>query len=381
MFFDYLVILQTIDRLERAGQTGDLTSGANLLSQVTGGDPVVDDRDIELFIRELEMCQRCGYLDFKVMGWGVEPASIQQLGARTYLAQTTEIHLLPPGRDLATSRVFAHERPDPGEDDGSPITQLTFSRVAEILAPQYTPERLALFLESGGVPAALIPDLSKPEQGLRELFALFDDLSPYRHIVRGFLGLWLSQGLPTGPNADEEKELLADLARQGWFVHDDRLVRGEPIRRATVAPLLGGDLLVNLHAAVQEAARPSFAVGNRAAAVFEAFKAIELRTRELLESTQIGMSLMGEAFDSDSPKLALNDRSDQEDVDEQRGFALIFKGAMQGIRNPKAHAPFEELDERRALDYLGLASLLMRRLDDAAFYLGSREGEEDDVPS
>lgn len=37
---------------------------------------------------------------------------------------------------------------------------------------------------------------------------------------------------------------------------------------------------------------------------------------------------------------------------------------MLGIRNPKAHAPFEELDERRALDYLGLASLLMRRLND-----------------
>jgi hypothetical protein len=38
---------------------------------------------------------------------------------------------------------------------------------------------------------------------------------------------------------------------------------------------------------------------------------------------------------------------------------------MQGVRDPKAHAPFEETEERRVLDYLGLASLLMRRLDDA----------------
>ena len=37
---------------------------------------------------------------------------------------------------------------------------------------------------------------------------------------------------------------------------------------------------------------------------------------------------------------------------------------MRGVRDPKAHAPFEELEERRALDYLGFASLLMRRLDD-----------------
>jgi uncharacterized protein (TIGR02391 family) len=74
---------------------------------------------------------------------------------------------------------------------------------------------------------------------------------------------------------------------------------------------------------------------------------------------------MGRAFDGDPPRLALNDRSDRSDVDEQRGFAMLFKGAMQGVRNPKAHAPFEELEERRALDYLGFASLLMRRLDDA----------------
>ena len=45
-------------------------------------------------------------------------------------------------------------------------------------------------------------------------------------------------------------------------------------------------------------------------------------------------------------------------------FAFIFKGAMLGVRDPKAHAPFEELEERRTLDYLGFASLLMRRLDD-----------------
>jgi uncharacterized protein (TIGR02391 family) len=70
---------------------------------------------------------------------------------------------------------------------------------------------------------------------------------------------------------------------------------------------------------------------------------------------------MGDVFDGDAPRLALNDRSDRPDIDERRGFALIFKGAMQGVRNPKAHAPFEELQERRALDYLALASLLMRR--------------------
>jgi hypothetical protein len=79
--------------------------------------------------------------------------------------------------------------------------------------------------------------------------------------VREFLGAWLSQSLHSGPNADQEKDLLTDLARQGWCVRDHKLVRGEPLRRAATAPLLGGDLLANLHPAIQSAARSEFQAG------------------------------------------------------------------------------------------------------------------------
>jgi hypothetical protein len=40
-------------------------------------------------------------------------------------------------------------------------------------------------------------------------------------------------------------------------------------------------------------------------------------------------------------------------------------GAILGTRNPSAHERFGPLDAQEALEYLGLASLLMRRLDDA----------------
>jgi uncharacterized protein (TIGR02391 family) len=73
---------------------------------------------------------------------------------------------------------------------------------------------------------------------------------------------------------------------------------------------------------------------------------------------------MGDTFDRDPPELARNDFVTRAEMDEQKGFAFTFKGAMLGVRDPKAHAPFEPLEERRALDYLALASLLMRRLDD-----------------
>lgn len=51
--------------------------------------------------------------------------------------------------------------------------------------------------------------------------------------------------------------------------------------------------------------------------------------------------------------------------DEQEGFAALFRGAMLGVRNPKAHERFKATDPQRALEYLGLASLLHRRLDNA----------------
>ena len=74
---------------------------------------------------------------------------------------------------------------------------------------------------------------------------------------------------------------------------------------------------------------------------------------------------MAKAFDQDKPLLALNDGLSTSDRDEQEGFKLLFMGAMQGVRNPKAHDLFDQLAEEPALDYLAFASLLMRRLDDA----------------
>ena len=74
---------------------------------------------------------------------------------------------------------------------------------------------------------------------------------------------------------------------------------------------------------------------------------------------------MAKAFNEKNPILKLNGLGTAMERDEQEGFRFIFMGAMQGIRNPKAHDRIVQNDEDRALDYLALASLLMRRLDDA----------------
>lgn len=179
-------------------------------------------------------------------------------------------------------------------------------------------------------------------------------------------GAWLDNRLHTGPDRDEQARLLRDLARQGWHLHDGRLVIGERVvSQPATAAVAGESALAQLDECVRAAAERLYRDGHHAAAVFEAYKAVEQRVRELTGGTEPARALMARAFDQDTPLLPLNDAASVSDRDEQEGFKLLFMGAMQGIRNPKAHDLFDELAEERALDYLAFASLLMRRLDDA----------------
>ena len=72
---------------------------------------------------------------------------------------------------------------------------------------------------------------------------------------------------------------------------------------------------------------------------------------------------MGEDFDGTTPKLDTATASGQSAADEREGFQALFRGAMLAIRNPKAHELFKPEDPQQALEYLGFASLLHRRLD------------------
>ncbi len=73
---------------------------------------------------------------------------------------------------------------------------------------------------------------------------------------------------------------------------------------------------------------------------------------------------MANAFSEQSAVIRLNPLNTRSDRDEQEGFKFLFMGSMQGIRNPKAHENVVQDDLHKTLEYLGLASLLMKRLDD-----------------
>jgi len=135
--------------------------------------------------------------------------------------------------------------------------------------------------------------------------------------------------------------------------------RVAPVRRLSIE---------NLHHEVQQAAGELFADGYYQPAVAEAFKSLEVRVRGMTGSTKSGAPLMGDAFafQKDDPPIDVAVHDGPSGKDEREGFHAIFRGVMLGIRNPRAHELFAAEDPQQALEYLGLASLLHRRLDAAA---------------
>lgn len=78
-----------------------------------------------------------------------------------------------------------------------------------------------------------------------------------------------------------------------------------------------------------------------------------------------GDSLINHVFgcDNQTPKIKFNDLQTSLDKTEQRGIMNLYRGIV-GVRNKKAHRNFIQNDPFKTFEYLSLASLLMRLLDE-----------------
>jgi uncharacterized protein (TIGR02391 family) len=122
----------------------------------------------------------------------------------------------------------------------------------------------------------------------------------------------------------------------------------------------------NIHPDFPKRVRSLFDDGHSEQAVFEAFKYIEKEVKRVSGLRgKTGYSLMMEAFNESKPRVRLNGLVTDSEVDEQRGYKSIFAGAAAGIRNPRGHEVDIGDTPDEALDYLALASLLLRKLDAA----------------
>ena len=178
------------------------------------------------------------------------------------------------------------------------------------------------------------------------------DLSNLRRHIR-FPGL-LAARQEWGKIGSDPADCLADIAA----VRSKLVGTGKPSEPWWPA----------VHPAVRSVAESRYVAGHLADAVEAALKEVNSRVKKEYKKrsgTELdGKSLMTKAFSAGKHQLVLGDPNTASGRDEQEGYMFLFAGAMEGLRNPKAHANLN-IDERRAMHHLLVASLLISKLDDA----------------
>lgn len=121
---------------------------------------------------------------------------------------------------------------------------------------------------------------------------------------------------------------------------------------------------MDLHRAIDDAAGQLYRDGHFANAIEDAVKALNNLVRLRSGKDVDGEALMTSVFNPKSPILRFNDLRDASDQDEQRGFMMMFAGAVAGLRNPRAHKLIKD-DPERALEFIAFVSLLAKLVDGA----------------
>jgi uncharacterized protein (TIGR02391 family) len=120
-----------------------------------------------------------------------------------------------------------------------------------------------------------------------------------------------------------------------------------------------------LHPIIMEHSYQLFRDGHLREAVLNSITALFDFIRTKSKCTQDGDELIGRVFSLGNPLLILSELDTESGQNDQKGFMQIFKGAYQGIRNPKAHSLTHDLTPEKAVQYLVFASLLARRIEEA----------------
>ena len=115
-------------------------------------------------------------------------------------------------------------------------------------------------------------------------------------------------------------------------------------------------------AEIQEVSRDVFASGHYSLAVQEAYKAVEkFVQRKAKQHGLSGTRLMQSVFSAEAPRLFWTDRTNTSEEDEQKGYLMLYAGAMLGIRNPTVHEFNWVEDQDIALELIMFAQHLLRK--------------------
>ena len=123
----------------------------------------------------------------------------------------------------------------------------------------------------------------------------------------------------------------------------------------------------NIHPCLPAIVKGLFDDGHYSQATFEAFKFLDKEVQRHAASSESGFKLMMQGLAESSPAVQLTALSTVSERDEQKGFQFIFAGSVLAIRNPRGHEVAISDAPDTCLDHLSLASLLLRRLDEAGY--------------
>jgi uncharacterized protein (TIGR02391 family) len=232
-------------------------------------------------------------------------------------------------------------------------------------------------------PVRNVDELEKQSQWLtRRLGAL----RPY---IERFDGQWIMQHPATGvtwdaldeavglsavsqikgPSLRSAAEKLNVIAGRLEALDQDDIVPADP-----AVPLKSGlpadgimlAYLGHLHPYVAKGCAKLFVDGHYAQAVEESAKGVFQYLRDATGLTLDGAALAQQSFSLKSPILAFSDLSDETKRNEQLGFMEMLSAYAKGVRNPLAHTHGKLEEQQKAFEYLGVASLFCRRIDDAS---------------
>lgn len=119
---------------------------------------------------------------------------------------------------------------------------------------------------------------------------------------------------------------------------------------------------MQFHPELVEVSRELFKDGHYRDAIYRAFVEVVNLVKRKSKSQLNGKRLMSTVFNPVNPIIRLNPLATQTDKDEQEGFMYLFMGAVQGIRNPKAHENIIQNNPYIALQLIGFASLLIHTI-------------------
>ena len=121
----------------------------------------------------------------------------------------------------------------------------------------------------------------------------------------------------------------------------------------------------NIHPDLPAEVRRLFDSGHFPQATFAAFVYVDEEMQRISGSSEYGSSMMLKVLGGTPPSRPAESRNDEVRDKRAGGVQVPVRGAMLGIRNPRGHKTGMVDDPDICLDHLSLASMLVRRLDEA----------------